>query len=112
MPALLATIDSHGVRQACLEIRLAGEMQNPDVRPALLRSLRISDVSRQIETIRALSLLPGEESKTAITEALDSDLEEIVAVASEELANIEGQGRRPRPPGYFGIQHPKVVDAR
>ena len=112
MPALLATIDSHDVRQACAGICLAGEMQNPDVLPALLRSLHISDVSRQIETIRALSLLPGEESKTAITEALDSDLEEIVAVASEELANIEGQGRRPRPPGYFGIQHPKVVDAR
>jgi hypothetical protein len=30
-------------------------------------------------------------SKTAITEALDSDLEKIVAVAGEELTNIESQ---------------------
>ena len=95
MPAPLATIDSHDVRQACAGICLAGEMQNPDVLPALLRSLHISDVSRQIETIRALSLLPGEESKTAITEALDSDLEEIGAVASEEFANIEVHGAVP-----------------
>ena len=95
MPALLATIDSHDVRQACAGICLAGEMQNPDVLPALLRSLHISDVSRQIETIRALSLLPGEESKTAITEALNSGVDEIIAVASEELANIEGHGAVP-----------------
>jgi hypothetical protein len=70
-------------------------MQNPDVRPALLRSLRISDASRRIETIRTLSLLPGGESETATTETLDSGVDENIAVASEELANTEGQGAVP-----------------
>lgn len=95
MPALLAAIDRHNVRQACSGIRIAGKMQNPDVRPALLRSLRISDASRRIESIRTLSLLPDRESGTATTEALDGGVDEIIAVASEELANTEGQGAVP-----------------
>jgi HEAT repeat protein len=52
--------------------------------------LRTSDLSRRIETIRALSFLPGEESKNILASALESNLEEIVVAATDAVATSEG----------------------
>ena len=90
LPHILAAIESHNERRARLGIRLAGELQNPTLLPALMKTLRVPDLGRRIETIRALSLLPGEESQKALSDALTSDLDEIVAAASQALATANG----------------------
>ncbi len=90
LPHILSAIDGHDERRARMGIRLAGELQNPTVLPVLLEALRVPDLSRRIETIRALSFLPGEESRRALMDALASDLEEIAAAASEALATTDG----------------------
>lgn len=90
LPALLESIDSFNEPRARLGIQLAGEMQNPVVLPTLIRALRVPDLGRRIETIRALSLLPGEESKQALIDALASDLEEIAGEAGKALATTNG----------------------
>ncbi len=90
MPAIAAAIEGHDTERARMGTRLAGELQNPDILPILIRSLRVPDLSRRLETIRALSFLPGEESKRALHDALASDLEEIAAAASRALATSDG----------------------
>ena len=90
IPALVAAIEGHDVERARMGTRLAGELQNPEILPVLIRALRVPDLSRRLETIRALSFLPGEESKHALQDALSSDLEEIAAEASRALATSDG----------------------
>jgi hypothetical protein len=90
LPTLRAAIGSHDEQRARAGIRLAGELQSPEVLPALLRAMRAADPGRRLETIRALSLLPGEESKRALELALASDLDEIVVAATEALATVGG----------------------
>lgn len=90
IPALASAIEGHDVPRARIGTRLAGELQNPDILSVLIRSLRVPDLSRRLETIRALSFLPGEESKRALHDALASDLEEIAAAASRALATSDG----------------------
>ena len=90
LPTLVAAIEGHHVRRARIGTRLAGELQNPEVLPVLIRSLRVPDLSRRLETIRALSFLPGAESKRALTAALASDLEEIAAAAGRAIASSDG----------------------
>jgi HEAT repeat protein len=90
LPAILDAIDRFDEPRARLGIQLAGEMQNPVVLPTLIQSLTTPDLGRRIETIRALSLLPGEKSKQALTDALASDLEEIAAEAGKALATTGG----------------------
>ena len=92
LPHLIAAIEGKNADRARKGIRLAGELQNPIVLPILLRTLPGKELARRVETIRALSLLPGEESKRALTEALTSDLDEIASAASEALASADGEG--------------------
>jgi HEAT repeat protein len=87
---LVAAIEGQDVARAREAIRLAGELQNPTILPVLLKTLEVPDLARRIETIRALSYLPGGASKRALTEALTSDPEEIAAAASEALATSDG----------------------
>lgn len=95
LPHLLAAIEGPDEARARLCIRLAGELQNPTALPALLNTLQVPDLSRRIETIHALSFLPGAESKQALMEALTDDLEEIAAAASEALATTDGSDAVP-----------------
>lgn len=95
LPQLLEAIHGRDERKARLGIRLVGEIQNPVVLPLLLETLEVPDLGRRLETIRALSLLPGEASKTALTNALASDLEAIASAASEALATCDGQDAVP-----------------
>jgi len=90
LPTLIAAIEGPDERRARIGIRLAGELQNPAVLPALMNVLRTSDLSRRIETIRALSFLPGEESKNALARALESNFEEIAVAATQVVATAEG----------------------
>ena len=90
LPALIAAIESHDDRRARIGIRLAGELQNPAVLPALINALRAPNLARRVETIRALNFLPGEESKNALSLALESNYEEIVVAASRAVASAEG----------------------
>jgi HEAT repeat protein len=95
IPTLIEAIEGANDRRAQIGIRLAGELQNPAVLPALTNVLRTSDLSRRIETIRALSFLPGEESKDVLAGALESNFEEIVVAATEAVANSEGSDAVP-----------------
>ncbi len=95
IPTLIEAIEGANDRRAQIGIRLAGELQNPAVLPALTSVLRTSDLSRRIETIRALSFLPGEESKEVLAGALESNFEEIVVAATEAVANSEGSDAVP-----------------
>jgi HEAT repeat protein len=90
LPTLIAAIEGDDDRRARIGIRLAGELQNLAILPALMNVLRTSDLSRRIETIRALSFLPGEESKNILAGALESNLEEIVVAATNAVATSEG----------------------
>jgi HEAT repeat protein len=90
IPTLITAIEGYDDRRARIGIRLAGELQNPAVLPALMKVLRTSDLSRRIETIRALSFLPGEESKNVLADALESNFEEIAVAATEAVASSEG----------------------
>lgn len=95
IPTLIEAIGGANDRRAQIGIRLAGELQNPAVLPALTNVLRTSDLARRIETIRALSFLPGEESKNVLAGALESNFEEIVVAATEAVANSEGSDAVP-----------------
>lgn len=95
LPHLISAIEGLDERRARIGIRLAGELQNPEILPALLKTLRIPDLSLRLETIRALSFLPGPESKEALTAALASDLEEIAAAASQAIAKTDGSDAVP-----------------
>lgn len=90
LPTLIAAIEGDDDQRARIGIRLAGELQNPAVLPALMKVLRTSNLSRRIETIRALSFLPGEESKNVLASALESNFEEIAVAATAALAASEG----------------------
>jgi hypothetical protein len=90
LPTLIEAIEGADDRRAQIGIRLAGELQNPAVLPALMNVLRTSDLPRRIETIRALSFLPGEESKNALARALESNFEEIAVAATRVVATSEG----------------------
>jgi hypothetical protein len=95
IPTLIEAIEGANDRRAKIGIRLVGELHNPAVLPALTNVLRTSDLSRRIETIRALSFLPGEESKNVLAGALESNFEEIVVAATEAVANSEGSDAVP-----------------
>jgi len=95
LPDILAAIESHDEQRSRIGIRLAGEIQNPIVLPSLLATLKAPELSRRLETIRALSFLPGEASKNALTAALTSDLEAIAAAATEALAASDGSDSLP-----------------
>jgi HEAT repeat protein len=95
IPTLIEAIEGANDRRAQIGIRLAGELQNPALLPALTSVLRTSDLSRRIETIRALSFLPGEESKEVLAGALESNFEEIVVAATEAVADSEGSDAVP-----------------
>lgn len=69
LPTLIKAIDSYDDRRARTGIRLAGELQNPAVLPALVSALRRADKSRRDEIIQALEFLPGEDSKRALAAA-------------------------------------------
>jgi hypothetical protein len=90
VPTLIEAIEGDNDRRARIGIRLAGELQNPAVLPALMKVLRTSELSRRIETIRALGFLPGEESKNVLASALESSFEEIVIAATNAVATTEG----------------------
>ena len=90
LPTLIAAIEGRDNHRARIGIRLAGELQNSAVLPALMNVLDAPELSRRIETIRALSFLPGEESKNALAGALESNFEEIVVAASQAVATSEG----------------------
>ena len=90
LPTLIAASEGRDDQRARVGIRLAGEIQNPAVLPALMNALRSPHLSRRVETIRALSFLPGEESKKALAGALESNFEEIVVAATQAIATSEG----------------------
>jgi hypothetical protein len=90
LPTLISAIEGDDDQRARVGIRLAGELQNPAVLPALMKALCAPDLSRRVETIRALSFLPGEESKNALATALESNVEEIAMAATEAIATSEG----------------------
>jgi hypothetical protein len=90
VPTLIEAIEGDNDRRARIGIRLAGELRNPAVLPALMEVLRTSELSRRIETIRALGFLPGEESRNALASALESNYEEIVIAATNAVATTEG----------------------
>ncbi len=69
LPTLIKAIDSYDERRARKGIRLAGELQNPAVLPALVTALRRANATRRDEIIRALGFLPGEDSKRALAAA-------------------------------------------
>jgi hypothetical protein len=77
LPILIKAIDSHDDRRAHKGIRLAGELQNPAVLPALVTALRRANASRRDEIIRALGFLPGEDSKRALAVARRAGHDEI-----------------------------------
>jgi hypothetical protein len=66
LPALIKAIENSDARRARIGIQLAGELQNPAALPVLLAALRKADVSRRDQIVRALALLPGEDSKRAL----------------------------------------------
>jgi HEAT repeat protein len=55
-----------------------------------MKVLRSSELSRRVETIRALGFLPGEESKNVLASALESNFEEIAIAATNAVATTEG----------------------
>lgn len=95
LPTLSAAIDGQDDHRARVGIRLAGELQSPTILPVLLRAVSAPDLGRRLETLRALSFLPGEDSKAALEAALDSDLDEIVVAATSALATTDGQDAVP-----------------
>lgn len=95
LPTLVSAIESPDDRCAAIAIRLVGELQSPAVLPVLVRALSAKELGRRLETIRALSLLPGKASKAALERALDSDLDEIVVAAMSALAKNDGSSALP-----------------
>jgi len=73
LPTLIKAIDSHDDRRARKGIRLAGELQNPAVLPALVTALRGANAERRDEIIHALGFLPGEDSKRALAAAQSAE---------------------------------------
>jgi len=95
LPTLLAAIEGPDETRARLGIRIAGELQSPLALPSLVKAIAARDPGLRLEAIRALTLLPGTDSKTALETALASDVDEIVVAATEALANIGGHEAAP-----------------
>jgi hypothetical protein len=69
LPTLVQAIQSNNERRAEHGIRLAGELQNPAVLPALTKALHGAPPRRRGLILRALEFLPGDESKRALAKA-------------------------------------------
>lgn len=95
LPTLSGAIHGDDADRARLAIRLAGELQHPGALSVLIDALKEPDLDRKLETIRALSLLPGDASKVALEAALESDLDEIVMAATGALATSDGRDAVP-----------------
>ena len=91
LPTLSAAIHGEDPDRARIAIRLAGELQHPGALSVLIDALKEPALDRKLETIRALSLLPGDASKVALEAALESDLDEIVVAATGALATSDGR---------------------
>ncbi|MFK7895059.1 MAG: HEAT repeat domain-containing protein [Myxococcota bacterium] len=90
LPSLVTALKGQDDRRAQIAIRLAGRIQSPQVLPNLIDSLQSAALGRRVDAIHALSFLPGEASKQALEEALQSDLEEIAVAASQAVATNDG----------------------
>ena len=90
LPTLSAAIQGDDEQRARIAIRIAGELQSTVALKVLIRASTAPSLARRLESIRALSLLPGEESKAALESALDSEVDEIVNAATGALATTEG----------------------
>ncbi|MBK7951258.1 MAG: hypothetical protein IPK00_21490 [Deltaproteobacteria bacterium] len=90
VPTLLEHIASPDENRARLALRLAGELQNPALLPALERAARRATLPSQIEAIRSLCLLPGEASRQALADALSSQLDQIAIAATQAIATRNG----------------------
>lgn len=91
LSTLAHAIQGEDDTRARVAIRLAGDLQNPALLPFLIEALKQPDLTRKLETIRALSLLPGDHSKAALEAALESDLDAIVVAATGALATTDGR---------------------
>lgn len=70
LPTLVQAINSEDEIRAENGIRLAGELQNPAVLPALMNALRnAAPPQRRASILRALGFLPGDAPKRALAEA-------------------------------------------
>lgn len=90
VPTLLENVESADERRARLALRLAGELQNPALLPALERAARRAALPCQIEAIRSLCLVPGEASRDALADALASQLDQIAIAATQAIATRNG----------------------
>ncbi|MEZ4333896.1 MAG: hypothetical protein R3F35_19255 [Myxococcota bacterium] len=90
VPALLRGIQSRDETRSRLALRLAGELQNPALLPALAQTARHAPLACQIEAIRALCLIPGEASRQALSDALSSQLDQIAIAATQAIAAKTG----------------------
>jgi HEAT repeat protein len=90
VPALLRGIQSRDETRSRLALRLAGELQNPALLPALALAARNAPLACQIEAIRALCLIPGEASRQALSDALSSQLDQIAIAATQAIAAKTG----------------------
>lgn len=90
VPTLLENIASPDENRARLALRLAGELQNPALLPALERAARKASLPCQIEAIRSLCLLPSEASRQALADALASQLDQIAIAATQAIATRNG----------------------
>lgn len=95
LPTLTEAIHGDDPNRARMAIRLAGELQHPDILEVLISALKEPGLDRKLETIRALSMLPGDSSKAALEAVLDSDLDEIVVAATGALATTDGRNAVP-----------------
>lgn len=71
-------------------LRLAGALQSTALLPLLAGTAKASTLPRQLEAIRALCLLPGEEAHQALAEALSSQLDQIAIAATQAIAQNTG----------------------
>jgi HEAT repeat protein len=90
IPTLIEAIEGRDEARARVGIRLAGELQNPELLPPLLHALAETSLSRRIEAIRALGLMPGKDAKQALVDALESNVEEIAMAATHAMASSQG----------------------
>ncbi|MFO0690754.1 MAG: hypothetical protein U0900_18790 [Myxococcota bacterium] len=90
VPTLLENVAHPDEHRARVALRLAGELQNPALLPALERAARGAPLPCQIEAIRSLCLLPGEPSRQALADALASQLDQIAIAATQAIANRNG----------------------
>lgn len=90
LPLLEHEIAGRDELRARVALRLAGELQNPALLPALTAVARRPPLARQIEAVRALCLLPGDAAHRALAEALSSQLDQIAIAATEAIAAKTG----------------------